>query len=104
MRVARCGLILGVLNSQSLFGWRLKIQGGPAQEVAPFFTPAALVHLVQGTAAGRQVKVLWQTTPWPVCPGDLPHPSHQIVSSILLILHLHSLHFPRQLEPGVQRV
>jgi SAM-dependent methyltransferase len=42
LRVAQQGLILGVLNRQSLLGWRLKREGGPAWEAARLFTPAEL--------------------------------------------------------------
>jgi ubiquinone/menaquinone biosynthesis C-methylase UbiE len=73
-RVARCGLILGVLNRQSMLGWQLRNQGGPVWEAAQFYTPAELVHLVYDATAGRQVKVVWRTTLWPLWSGDLPLP------------------------------
>jgi len=73
-RVARYGLILGVLNRQSGLGWRLKRSGIPLWQVAHFFTPGELVHLVQRAAGGNRVKVVWRTTLWPVWPGDLPLP------------------------------
>ena len=74
LRVARHGLILGVLNRQSRLGRQLKRKGGGVWEAARFFTPAELVGLVGHAAAGRRVQVLWRTTLWPVWPGALPLP------------------------------
>jgi ubiquinone/menaquinone biosynthesis C-methylase UbiE len=74
LRVCRQGLLLGVLNRQSLLGWQLTKEGGPIWDVARFFTPAELTHLVQHAAAGRRVEVVWRTTLWPVWPGALPLP------------------------------
>jgi ubiquinone/menaquinone biosynthesis C-methylase UbiE len=73
-RVTRQGLILGVLNRQSLLAWRLKRSGQTLWQTARFFTPVELVRLVQHTAAGKQVKVVWRTTLWPVWQGELPLP------------------------------
>jgi ubiquinone/menaquinone biosynthesis C-methylase UbiE len=73
-RVARHGLILGVLNRQSLLAWRRKRSGEALWQEARFFTPAELVRLVQQAVAGKQAKVLWRTTLWPVWPGELPLP------------------------------
>lgn len=72
MRVARCGLILGMLNRQSLLGWRLKRSRESLWQVAHFFTPAELAHLVQRAAAGKAAKITWRTTLWPLWPGALP--------------------------------
>jgi ubiquinone/menaquinone biosynthesis C-methylase UbiE len=74
IRVARLGLILGVLNRQSLLAWRRKRSGEALWQEAHFFTPAELVRLVQQAAAGKQVKIVWRTTLWPVWPGELPLP------------------------------
>jgi ubiquinone/menaquinone biosynthesis C-methylase UbiE len=74
LRVARHGLILGVLNRQSLLGRHLKSEGGPVWDTAYFFTPGELTQLVQCAAAGRRVRTVWQTTLWPVWPGALPLP------------------------------
>jgi SAM-dependent methyltransferase len=72
LRVARQGLILGVLNRQSLLGWKLKREGGPIWGVARFFTPAELSGLVHRAANGTPVEIAWRTTLWPVWPGMLP--------------------------------
>jgi ubiquinone/menaquinone biosynthesis C-methylase UbiE len=73
-RVARHGLILGVLNRQSLLAWRRKRSGEALWQMARFFTPAELVRLVQQAAAGTRVKIVWRTTLWPVWPGELSLP------------------------------
>ena len=74
LRVARQGLILGVLNRSSLLGRRLRRSGGPVWDVARFLTPAELVQLVQRAAAAKRVEILWRTTLWPVWSGELPLP------------------------------
>ena len=74
LRVARCGLILGVLNRQSGLGRQLRRAGGPIWEAARFFTPAELVHLVRRAADERQMKVLWRTTLWSLWSKPLPLP------------------------------
>jgi len=71
MRVARSGLILEVLNRYSWLAWQLKHSGEPLWQVARFFTPAELVHLVR-RAAGREVDVVWRTTLWPPWSRQLP--------------------------------
>ncbi|MFQ5812084.1 MAG: 4Fe-4S binding protein [Anaerolineae bacterium] len=43
IRVARHGLILGVLNRQSLLAWRRKRSGEPLWQEARFFTPVEKV-------------------------------------------------------------
>jgi ubiquinone/menaquinone biosynthesis C-methylase UbiE len=73
LRVARKGLILGVLNRQSLLGWRLRREDGPIWGVARFFSPAQLVEMVH-KAAGEAMSVTWRTALWPIWPGALPLP------------------------------
>jgi ubiquinone/menaquinone biosynthesis C-methylase UbiE len=74
MRISRYGLILGVLNRQSLLSRRLKRSGESLWQMAHFFTPADLAHLVQRAAAGKPAEITWQTTLWPLWPGALPLP------------------------------
>jgi ubiquinone/menaquinone biosynthesis C-methylase UbiE len=74
MRVTRCGLILGVLNRQSLLAWQLKRSEESLWQMAHLFTPAELVHLVQRAAAGKPVKLVWRTTLWPFWSEALPLP------------------------------
>jgi ubiquinone/menaquinone biosynthesis C-methylase UbiE len=72
LRVSRQGVLLGVLNRQSLLGWQRKKEGGPIWDLARFFALAELTHLVRRAAAGRRVEVVWRTTLWPIWPGALP--------------------------------
>jgi len=72
-RVARCGLILGVLNRQSILGWRLKQEGGAVWEVARFFNPAELIEIVRN-AIGDTAEIVWWTTMWPISSRSLPLP------------------------------
>lgn len=74
LRVARHGLVLGVLNRRSMLGWRLARSGRSPWQAAHFYTPTELAHLVHHAAAGKQVKITWRTTLWPAWPGDLPLP------------------------------
>jgi ubiquinone/menaquinone biosynthesis C-methylase UbiE len=74
LRVTRGGLILGGLNRQSRLGRQLRAAGGPVWEAANFFTPGEIVQLVEQAAAGQEVKMVWQTTLWPMWPGALPLP------------------------------
>ena len=73
MRVACQGLLLGVVNRQSVLGWQLGHQGGPIWGAVHFFTPSELIRLVR-RAAGQQVEITWWTTLWPVWRGALPLP------------------------------
>lgn len=74
LRVSRQGLILGVLNRQSLLGRQLKREGGPIWDAASFFAPSDVVELLRRAAAGRRIGIFWRTTLWPVLPGALPLP------------------------------
>ena len=74
LRVTQQGLVLGVLNRQSLLGWQLKREGGLIWGVAQLFTPAELRRLVRRAAAGRPTEIIWRTTLWPVWSGVLPLP------------------------------
>jgi SAM-dependent methyltransferase len=74
LRVARRGLILGVLNRQSVLGRQLKREGGPIWEPARFFTPAELDHLVAHAAGAKAERIVWRTTLWPLWPRELPLP------------------------------
>lgn len=69
LRVAQQGLILGVLNRQSLLGCQLSREGGPIWGAAQLLTPAELSCLVHCAAAGRPTEIIWRTTLWPVLPG-----------------------------------
>jgi len=72
-RVARQGLILGVINRSGLVGRRYRRQGGPVWENARFFRPRELMSLVR-RVVGANAKISWRTTLWPFWPGALPLP------------------------------
>jgi ubiquinone/menaquinone biosynthesis C-methylase UbiE len=72
-RVARYGLVLGVLNRQSCLGRRLKEKKGPVWGVARFFSPAELAQTVR-RAADESAAITWRTTLWPVWSGRLTLP------------------------------
>jgi SAM-dependent methyltransferase len=73
MRVARQGLVLGVLNAKSRLGRRYKRQGGPVWESARFFTPDELKLMILEVANGK-ADIVWRTTLWSLWPGALPLP------------------------------
>lgn len=73
LRVARQGVMLGVLNADSRLGRENKLAGGPIWEVARFFTPDELMHMIR-KVVGEKVRIAWRTTLWPVWPGALPLP------------------------------
>jgi ubiquinone/menaquinone biosynthesis C-methylase UbiE len=74
LRVARQGVILGVLNRSSRLGRQLQRRGGPVWGAARLYAPAELVRLVHRAAGGRQIVLHWWTTLWPLWPGALPLP------------------------------
>jgi len=72
-RVARYGIILGVLNRQSVLGWQRKQEGGPVWEVARLFRPAELVKIVR-KAVGDSMELIWRTTLWSITSRSLALP------------------------------
>ena len=75
VRVARCGLLLGVLNKHSLLALSRKICAKPPWNEARFFSPGELVRSLHSVAGTRLAHMQWRTTLWPV-PGlrSLPLP------------------------------
>ncbi len=75
VRVARQGVLLGVLNRWSLLALRHRLCGQAMWRAARFFGPGELTRLVRQAAGRRTATVLWRTTLWPI-PGvhDLPLP------------------------------
>lgn len=66
-RVARRGLLLGVLNRLSPIAWMRRLQGRLRPTVysaARFYSPGELARLVRRTA-GRPLILHWGTTLWP---------------------------------------
>jgi ubiquinone/menaquinone biosynthesis C-methylase UbiE len=73
IRVARQGLILGILNAESRLGREYKREGGSIWEAARFFTTHELIEMVR-VLVGAKARVVWRTTLWPFWPGALPFP------------------------------
>ena len=73
VRVARKGLILGVINRHSLLGWRYKQKGGPTWDNARFYTVRELVQLLSSVISIPN-KIFWATALWPLLPCALKLP------------------------------
>jgi SAM-dependent methyltransferase len=75
VRVARQGIILGVLNRWSLLALRRRLSGKTLWRSARFFGPWELAALARHAAGCRTRTIFWRTTLWPI-PGvrDLPLP------------------------------
>ena len=86
LRVARCGLILGMLNRHSVLSRQLSRAGGPIWEAARFFTVAELIHLVRQAANERPMKVLWRTTLWPLWSKPLLLPWGGFIGMSVMLL------------------
>lgn len=75
VRVARRGVLLGVLNRWSLLTLRYRLSANPLWRDARFFGPLELARLARCAAGGRAGRVWWRTTLWPIPGvGDLPLP------------------------------
>jgi ubiquinone/menaquinone biosynthesis C-methylase UbiE len=46
LRVARQGILLGVINKHSLLGWQYRVKGGPIWGKAALYTPNELRHMM----------------------------------------------------------
>jgi SAM-dependent methyltransferase len=66
VRVAKKRIILGVLNRNSLLGWRRKSATRPPWDRARFLSPNALSDLITRSCAGDSPRIWWQTTLWPL--------------------------------------
>jgi ubiquinone/menaquinone biosynthesis C-methylase UbiE len=64
MRVARVGLILGVINARSCIGRKYKHKKGPIWRAARFFVPLELEQMILNIS-GNGLDMLWCTTLWP---------------------------------------
>lgn len=65
-RVAKVGLLLGVINRHSLLGLRHRISGRAPWSSAKLYTPRELSHLIGSLLADRVFEIKWQTTLWPI--------------------------------------
>jgi len=72
-RVARRGLILGVINRKSWIGRAYQQQGGPPWQSAHFFTPDELIQML-GAIKDSASDPFWRTTLWRFFPCALPLP------------------------------
>jgi SAM-dependent methyltransferase len=66
VRIARHGLLLGVLNRKSLLVVRRKYLGGPYWSAAKFLSPGELVELTRQASGDRLHSLRWRTTLWPL--------------------------------------
>ena len=73
LRVARKGIILGVINENSRLGKRYLHSGGPIWGKAKLYNPTGLRRLVE-EAVGKREKIIYRTTLWPHWHGALPLP------------------------------
>jgi ubiquinone/menaquinone biosynthesis C-methylase UbiE len=87
-RVAREGLVLGVLNAQSRLGRQYKREGGPIWEMARFFTPDELKRMIL-EITGERVRVIWRTTLWQFWPSALPLPWGGFIGMAVKFLDVH---------------
>lgn len=85
LRVARQGLILGVLNANSCLGRQYKRTGGPIWKIARFFTPDELKQMIL-EITGVKIRVIWRTTLWPFRSGALPLPWGGFIGVAVIIM------------------
>jgi len=72
-RTARQGLILGIINNNSLLGIKYKLIGGPIWGNAHLYSINKIKKFIKQTA-NRQAEIMWRTTLWPLISGHLPLP------------------------------
>ena len=84
-RLARRGLVLGVLNAASLLGWQRKRSGLPLWRVARFFRVDELEVLLGRSLGRRLARVAWRTTLWPCYRGALPLPWGGFIAMVAIL-------------------
>lgn len=72
-RIAKKGMILGVINRTSDLGKQYKKMGGPIWDVANFYSPKELKQLVSRMSNNR-IKSFYRTTLWPIMNKMIPLP------------------------------
>ena len=74
-RVARAGLLLGVLNKWSLTTLSYRLSGRGLWRSARFLSPPQTRRLIHSSLKERVLALHWRTTVWPFpAVGDLPLP------------------------------
>ncbi len=74
-RIARCGLLLGVLNRRSVTTLWYRLSRHALWRSARFFSPLQLRHLIRSSLGKRVQALRWRTTLWPLPGiGDLSLP------------------------------
>lgn len=73
LRVSCHGLIIGVINRNSLLGIHYRLKGGPIWKNARLFTPVELMKMLRKIAPDPH-KFTYQTTLWPIFPGSIRLP------------------------------
>jgi SAM-dependent methyltransferase len=75
-RVARHGVVLGVLNRWNPLAWQRKRSRLPVWQVAHFYSPSELLSLVRQVLGAQIGLITWRTTPlpriWPRRHSRLP--------------------------------
>jgi ubiquinone/menaquinone biosynthesis C-methylase UbiE len=61
-RVARHGIVLGVLNCWHPLAWQRQRSGLPVWQIARFYTPAELERLVRRVLHPFNLQITWRTT------------------------------------------
>lgn len=85
-RVARQGILLGVLNRCSLLAWRRRraARRRPTiYDAARFYSVGELRHLARKALGNRLRRVRWRTTLWPGFSGDAPLPWGAFIGMLL---------------------
>ena len=75
-RVARRGIVLGVLNRWNPLAWQRKRSGLPLWRIAHFYSPPGLANVVRRALGGEAGAITWRTTllprVWPRRISRLP--------------------------------
>jgi len=75
VRIARYGVLMGVLNRCSLLTRRYRRSGKPVWQYARFYSPGELKRMLVVATGRRLIRVRWATTLWPLpWIGSLPLP------------------------------
>jgi ubiquinone/menaquinone biosynthesis C-methylase UbiE len=87
-RVARQGIVLGVLNAKSRLGREYRREGGPIWRTARFFTPDDLKRIIL-EVIDRRISIVWRTTLWPLWPDALPLPWGGFIGMAVKFIDVH---------------